>query len=169
MLRDKVEEVILVDETDRPVGTMEKIEAHRKALLHRAFSVFIFNGQGNMLLQKRAADATPDAFAGLAQKYGRDDACYESLRKGIADHGRREDSGVWTSPATPGWASYRKKRDLLDQLTLDRGPKGGFNAAARPRERDDDARVARLEQQLADLQRRLASLETAQKAQKFKL
>ena len=55
MLRDKVEEVVLVDETDRPVGTMEKIEAHRKALLHRAFSVFIFNGQGNMLLQKRAA------------------------------------------------------------------------------------------------------------------
>ena len=49
------EEVILVDETDMPVGTMEKIEAHQKALLHRAFSVFIFNGQGKMLLQKRAA------------------------------------------------------------------------------------------------------------------
>jgi len=49
------EEVILVNETDMPVGTMEKIEAHRKALLHRAFSVFIFNGQGKMLLQKRAA------------------------------------------------------------------------------------------------------------------
>jgi isopentenyl-diphosphate delta-isomerase len=49
------EEVILVDETDVPVGQMEKMEAHEKALLHRAFSVFIFNGKGEMLLQQRAA------------------------------------------------------------------------------------------------------------------
>ena len=48
------EHVILVDETDTPVGTMEKMEAHRKALLHRAFSVFIFDSKGNMLLQRRA-------------------------------------------------------------------------------------------------------------------
>jgi isopentenyl-diphosphate delta-isomerase len=49
-----VEEVILVDEADVAVGTMEKIEAHRKALLHRAFSVFIFDREGRMLLQRRA-------------------------------------------------------------------------------------------------------------------
>src|SRR5690349_24933552 len=49
------EEVILVNEEDVPQGTMEKMEAHRKALLHRAFSVFIFNSKGEMLLQKRAA------------------------------------------------------------------------------------------------------------------
>jgi isopentenyl-diphosphate delta-isomerase len=49
------EEVILVDETDVPVGQMEKMEAHEKALLHRAFSVFIFNSKGEMLLQQRAA------------------------------------------------------------------------------------------------------------------
>jgi isopentenyl-diphosphate delta-isomerase len=48
--------VILVDEHDNPVGIMEKMEAHRQALLHRAFSVFIFNGKGEMLLQKRAAE-----------------------------------------------------------------------------------------------------------------
>ena len=47
------EEVILVDEADQPLGTMEKMEAHQKALLHRAFSVFIFNGKGEMLLQQR--------------------------------------------------------------------------------------------------------------------
>lgn len=47
-------EVILVDENDEPVGTMEKIEVHQKALLHRAFSIFIFNDKGEMLLQKRA-------------------------------------------------------------------------------------------------------------------
>jgi isopentenyl-diphosphate delta-isomerase len=48
------EEVILVNEQDEPTGTMEKIEAHRQALLHRAFSVFIFNKKGEMLLQQRA-------------------------------------------------------------------------------------------------------------------
>lgn len=48
-------DVILVDENDRPIGTMEKMEVHEKALLHRAFSVFIFNDKGEMLLQKRAA------------------------------------------------------------------------------------------------------------------
>jgi isopentenyl-diphosphate Delta-isomerase len=47
-------EVILVNEHDEQLGTMEKMEAHEKALLHRAFSVFIFNDQGEMLLQQRA-------------------------------------------------------------------------------------------------------------------
>lgn len=49
-------DVILVDENDIPTGTMEKIEVHEKALLHRAFSVFIFNSKGEMLLQQRAAE-----------------------------------------------------------------------------------------------------------------
>ena len=49
-----MEEVILVDENDGQVGTMEKMEAHIKAVLHRAFSVFIFNSKGEMLLQQRA-------------------------------------------------------------------------------------------------------------------
>jgi isopentenyl-diphosphate Delta-isomerase len=48
------EEVILVNEQDEETGTIEKMEAHRKALLHRAFSVFIFNTKGEMLLQQRA-------------------------------------------------------------------------------------------------------------------
>jgi isopentenyl-diphosphate Delta-isomerase len=48
------EEVILVNEQDEQTGTIEKMEAHRKALLHRAFSVFIFNSKGEMLLQRRA-------------------------------------------------------------------------------------------------------------------
>lgn len=46
--------MILVNERDEPIGSMEKMEAHRKALLHRAFSVFVFNSQGEMLLQQRA-------------------------------------------------------------------------------------------------------------------
>ena len=47
-------QVILVNENDEPVGTMEKLEAHQKGILHRAFSIFIFNSKGEMLLQKRA-------------------------------------------------------------------------------------------------------------------
>ena len=48
------DQLILVDEQDNPVGTCEKMEAHRQGLLHRAFSVFIFDAQGRMLLQQRA-------------------------------------------------------------------------------------------------------------------
>lgn len=49
-----MEKVILVDENDAIVGEMEKMEAHRKGLLHRAFSILIFNSNGEMLLQKRS-------------------------------------------------------------------------------------------------------------------
>jgi isopentenyl-diphosphate delta-isomerase len=44
-----------VDTADRELGTMEKMEAHEKAALHRAFSVFIFNDRGELMLQQRAA------------------------------------------------------------------------------------------------------------------
>ena len=50
-----IKEVILVNENDEAIGSMEKIEAHKKALLHRAFSIFIFNKKGEMLLQQRAS------------------------------------------------------------------------------------------------------------------
>ncbi|MHC9087164.1 isopentenyl-diphosphate Delta-isomerase [Tenacibaculum mesophilum] len=50
------EQVILVDQQDNPIGLMEKIEAHEKALLHRAFSVFVFNDKNELMLQQRAAE-----------------------------------------------------------------------------------------------------------------
>lgn len=46
--------VILVDENDRQIGVMPKMEAHQKAMLHRAFSVFIFNDKNELMLQQRA-------------------------------------------------------------------------------------------------------------------
>jgi isopentenyl-diphosphate Delta-isomerase len=46
--------VILVDEQDNEIGLMPKTEAHKKALLHRAISIFIFNPNGEWLLQRRA-------------------------------------------------------------------------------------------------------------------
>ena len=48
------EKVILVNEKDEQIGLMEKIEAHEKALLHRAFSVFVFNEKNEMMIQQRA-------------------------------------------------------------------------------------------------------------------
>ncbi|MBU2950152.1 isopentenyl-diphosphate Delta-isomerase [Tamlana agarivorans] len=50
----KEEEVILVNEKDEKIGLMPKMEAHEKALLHRAFSVFVFNDQNELMLQQRA-------------------------------------------------------------------------------------------------------------------
>ncbi|MEI9946718.1 MAG: isopentenyl-diphosphate Delta-isomerase [Chitinophagaceae bacterium] len=48
------EQVIVVNEADEPIGVAGKMEAHRKGILHRAFSIFIFNSKGEMLLQQRA-------------------------------------------------------------------------------------------------------------------
>lgn len=45
--------VILVDEKDNPVGKEEKLEAHRQGKLHRAFSIYVFNKQGQLMLQRR--------------------------------------------------------------------------------------------------------------------
>lgn len=50
-----MEHVILVDQHDIPIGTMEKLEAHKKGILHRAFSILLFNSKGELLLQKRSA------------------------------------------------------------------------------------------------------------------
>jgi len=50
------EKVILVNEKDEQIGLMPKMEAHEKALLHRAFSVFILNSKNEIMLQQRAAD-----------------------------------------------------------------------------------------------------------------
>lgn len=49
------EQVILVNEQDEQIGLMPKMEAHEKAILHRAFSVFIFNSKNELMLQQRAA------------------------------------------------------------------------------------------------------------------
>src|SRR5687767_9845264 len=48
------DQVILVNENDEQLGVMDKMEAHHKGVLHRAFSIFIFNTKGEMLLQQRA-------------------------------------------------------------------------------------------------------------------
>jgi isopentenyl-diphosphate delta-isomerase len=49
-----MEKVILVNEKDEEIGVEEKVKAHREGRLHRAFSIFIFNKNGELLIQKRA-------------------------------------------------------------------------------------------------------------------
>lgn len=51
-----MEELILVDANDQEIGVMEKMEAHEKGLLHRAFSILLFNPKGELLLQQRALE-----------------------------------------------------------------------------------------------------------------
>jgi len=51
-----MEKVILVDENDKETGVEEKIKAHKDGKLHRAFSIFVFNSKGELLLQKRAKE-----------------------------------------------------------------------------------------------------------------
>ena len=51
-----MEELILVDANDQEIGVMEKMEAHEKGLLHRAFSILLFNTKGELLLQQRALE-----------------------------------------------------------------------------------------------------------------
>lgn len=70
----KEELVVLVNEKDEKVGLMPKLEAHEKGLLHRAFSVFIFNDKGEMLLQQRALHKyhTPGKWANTCCSHQRD-------------------------------------------------------------------------------------------------
>lgn len=51
-----MEEVVVVDSTDKEIGVLEKLEAHKLGKLHRAISVLVFNAKGELLLQKRAED-----------------------------------------------------------------------------------------------------------------
>jgi isopentenyl-diphosphate delta-isomerase len=54
MQEQKAELVILVDETDKPLGTCDKLDAHARGLLHRAVSVLVYDARGRLLLQRRA-------------------------------------------------------------------------------------------------------------------
>ena len=54
-----MEQVILVDEQDNPIGLMEKQAAHIEPHLHRAFSIFLFNSKGELLMQQRALSKSP--------------------------------------------------------------------------------------------------------------
>ncbi|MEQ8360583.1 MAG: isopentenyl-diphosphate Delta-isomerase [Cytophagales bacterium] len=105
------EHVILVDASDNELGTMEKMEAHQKGVLHRAFSVCIFNDKGEMLIQKRAAEKyhSPGLWT---------NACCSHPRKGetlyqAAKRRLEEEMGIKTN--------VEKAFTFLYKIRLDRG------------------------------------------------
>ncbi len=104
-------DVILVDEHDVQTGTMEKMEVHQKALLHRAFSVFVFNDKGEMLLHKRAGKKYHSA--GLWTN-----ACCSHPKPGeetlpAAENRLQEEMGITTS--------LKKVFDFIYKASFDNG------------------------------------------------
>jgi len=74
-----MENVVLVDPDDNVLGLMEKLQAHKKGLLHRAFSVFIFNCNGEMLLQQRSASKyhSPSKWTNACCSHPRENESYK--------------------------------------------------------------------------------------------
>ncbi|MHA7941627.1 isopentenyl-diphosphate Delta-isomerase [Formosa sp. 3Alg 14/1] len=68
------ENVVLVNENDEPIGLMPKLEAHEKGVLHRAFSVFVFNEKNELMLQQRALSKyhTPGLWTNTCCSHQRD-------------------------------------------------------------------------------------------------
>ena len=78
-----MEEVVLINPEDEVLGSMEKMQAHENGLLHRAFSVFLFNEKGEMLLQKRAATKyhSPNQWTNAVCSHPRINETYEAGAK----------------------------------------------------------------------------------------
>jgi isopentenyl-diphosphate delta-isomerase len=106
---DAEERVVLVDAEDRELGTEAKLEAHRSGRLHRAFSVFLFDARGRLLLQQRAL--TKYHSAGLWAN-----ACCGHPRPGepVRDAARRrvrEELGIDCAPEPAFGFVYRAPLD----------------------------------------------------------
>ncbi len=120
------EEVILVNEKDEPIGTMEKMEAHEKGLLHRAFSVFLFNSKDKLLLQQRALNKYHSA--GLWTN-----TCCSHPRPGeetlqAAKRRLKEEMGIETDLTFKTAFTYKTKFDNgLTEHELDHVFTGNFN------------------------------------------
>lgn len=130
-----MEHVILVDDRDHPVGTMEKMEAHRQGLLHRAFSVVLFDPAGRMLLQQRAANKYHSS--GLWTN-----ACCSHPAPGedVADAARRrlnEELGIDLQPVFSHTFTYKANLDNdLTEHEFDHVFTGIFDGAPTVNERE---------------------------------
>lgn len=86
------EKVVLVSPEDEVMGLMEKLEAHQNGLLHRAFSVFLFDSDNKMLLQQRSANKyhSPNQWTNACCSHPREDESY----KDAAVRRIREELGI---------------------------------------------------------------------------
>lgn len=120
------EQVILVDEQDNPLGLMPKMEAHEKAVLHRAFSVFIFNDKGELMLQQRAADKyhSPLLWTNTCCSHQRDgETSLEAGKRRL-----QEEMGFTTELEEVFWFVYKAPFDNgLTEHELDHVMIGTFN------------------------------------------
>lgn len=126
-----MEQVILVDENDQQIGLMEKMEAHERGLLHRAFSVFVFNDQNQLLLQQRAKEKyhSGGLWTNTCCSHPRDG-------EGLVNAGERrlEEEMGFVCPIEPVF-SFIYKAELDNDLTeheLDHVLLGRFNDAPVP-------------------------------------
>lgn len=125
-----IESVILVDEQDNEIGSIEKLEAHRKGLLHRAFSVLLFNSKGEILLQKRSAQKYHSA--GLWTN-----TCCSHPRPGerIEEAVRRrlqEEMGIDIQPEYAYKFLYKVRFEDLTEYEFDHVYVGQFNDEPNP-------------------------------------
>ena len=122
------EQVVLISEKDEILGVMEKMQAHENGLLHRAFSVFLFNEKGEMLLQKRASTKyhSPNQWTNAVCSHPRIDETYiEGAKRRL-----KEELGIETE-ITPKF-HFIYKADVGQNLwehELDHVFTGDFNGA----------------------------------------
>lgn len=128
--------VILVDERDRQTGTEEKIKAHKEAKLHRAFSVLIFNGKGDWLLQKRAITKyhSPGLWA---------NACCSHPRPGKdlikeAEKRLKEEMGFQCPLKESFSFIYKTKLGAMTEYEFDHVLLGKFSGTPRPSKKEVD-------------------------------
>ena len=124
------EQVVLISEKDEILGVMEKMQAHENGLLHRAFSVFLFNENGEMLLQKRASTKyhSPNQWTNAVCSHPRIDETYiEGAKRRL-----KEELGIETE-ITPKF-HFIYKADVGQNLwehELDHVFTGDFNGAVK--------------------------------------
>jgi len=124
-------DVILVDTRDNPIGTMEKLEAHQKGALHRAYSIFLFNNDGKLLLQKRSSKKyhSADLWSNTCCSHP---APGEHLTT-AAQNRLLDEMGITTSLQTLFSFTYKTEfENVLIEHELDHVLIGKFNASPLP-------------------------------------
>jgi len=120
------EQVVLVNEKDEKIGLMGKYEAHQKALLHRAFSVFIFNDKNELMLQQRALDKyhSPGLWANTCCSHQRDGESSINAGKrrlmeemGFSADLKETTSFIYKAPFDNGLTEHELDHILVGQFT----------------------------------------------------